>query len=311
MKNNFFGKSFVTVVNLTLKDVELLFRKTDMMKKNVINNCQIKSAKGKIMAALFYEPSSRTFSSFISAMQRLGGGVIPLNGMGATSVAKGETIEDTAQVFSSYADIIAIRHSTKGIVKQFSDFSTVPVINAGDGIGEHPTQALLDSYTISKHFDNFSQLTVGLVGDLLNGRTVHSLSQTLLLLGVKRFIFVSPKELKMPKDICQKIRASGAEIQETETLTNSIGEMDVIYDTRVQKERFTDLAKYEKLKLAYIIDKIMMDKAKTKAVLMHPLPRVGEIDPEVDSDDRAIYLREQMRNGMYVRMALIDLILNK
>jgi len=194
--NSFFKKSFVTVDQLTKDDIGLLFKKADEMEKLVGRKGGDDRLKGKIMAALFYEPSSRTFGSFITSMQRLGGGIIPLNGMGATSVAKGETLEDTAKVFSSYADIIVIRHNQKGSAKLFSEHASVPVLNAGDGTGEHPTQALLDVYTIQNHFSTFKKLTVGLIGDLLNGRTVHSLSKTLLKLGVRKFILVSPKQLK-------------------------------------------------------------------------------------------------------------------
>ncbi len=190
MKNNFYRKSLVKVGFLTRDDIFYLFSKTDEMVSLVKKRGGDERLKGKIMAALFYEPSSRTFSSFITAMQRLGGGVIPLNGMRNTSVDKGETLEDTARVFSSYADIIVMRHNEIGSAEKIEKYATVPVINAGDGSGEHPTQALLDAYTISKHFAKFEDLTVGLVGDLLYGRTVHSLAQVLVRLGVKKFIFI-------------------------------------------------------------------------------------------------------------------------
>lgn len=309
--NNFFGKSFVSVDQLIISDVNLLFQKAGQMKELAVKSGGDDRLKGKIMAALFYEPSSRTFSSFITSMQRLGGGIIPLNGMGVTSAAKGETPEDTAVVFSSYADIIVIRHNTPGTALLFSRYAKVPVINAGDGTGEHPTQALLDVFTIKNHFPSFAPLTVGLVGDLLNGRTVHSLSKLLAKVGVKKFAFISPAQLRMPQEIVKAVKNAGAVITEQENLSDIIADLDVIYNTRVQKERFTDLEKYEKFKFAYVIDKKLMGKAKKTAVLMHPLPRVGEISPEVDSDPRALYLREQMKNGMYVRMALLDLILRK
>lgn len=311
MKNNFYQKSFVTVDNLTVSDISLIFNKTGEMKKLVETKGGDNRLRGKIMAALFYEPSSRTFSSFITSMQRLGGGTIPLNGMGVTSVAKGETLEDTARVFSSYADVMVIRHNQQGTAKLFSDFATVPVINAGDGTGEHPTQALLDAYTIKDNFPSFSELTVGLIGDLLNGRTVHSLSKILSMLGVKKFFFISPETLKMPSTICNMLINKGISITQIDDLINTIGELDVIYDTRVQKERFEDLEEYERLKLAYIINPQVMKKAKKNSILMHPLPRVGEISTEVDSDPRAKYFSQQMQNGMFTRMALLDLILNK
>lgn len=311
MKNKLYGRSLISVDSLDLKDVAVIFSIADKMKKIVEKKGAADLLKGKIMAALFYEPSSRTMASFITAMQRLGGGFIPLSGMTNTSVAKGETTADTAKVFSSYADIIVVRHPQAGAAKVIAQSATVPVINAGDGTGEHPTQALLDCYTIRKHFKSFKELNIGMVGDLLNGRTVHSLSKLLLKLGVKKFIFVSPKALKIPEAIKQKIKNSGAKYSETENLTEVINELDVIYDTRVQKERFTDLKEYERLKLAYIITPAIMSQAKKSAVLMHPLPRIGEISETVDSDPRALYLREQMKNGMYVRMALLSLILSK
>lgn len=311
MINNLFKKALVTVDTLELEDIKQIFLHADAMKKVVDDKGVTDNLKGKVLAALFYEPSSRTMASFITAMQRLGGGFIPLSGMTNTSVAKGETTEDTAKVFSSYADIIVIRHPEKGAAKRMAEGATVPVINAGDGIGEHPTQALLDSYTVSKHFPQFNNLTVGMVGDLLNGRTVHSLTKLLLKLGVKRFIWVSPKVLNMPEEIKQKVIKQKARFTEEERLTDVISKLDVIYDTRVQKERFSNLEEYEKLKLAYIITPEVMKKAKKTAILMHPLPRVGEISEAVDPDPRALYLREQMRNGMYVRMAVLDMILRK
>lgn len=309
MKNNLYQKDLISVDSLDAATVKNIFQKADEMRKIVQTERHADILKGFIMAALFYEPSSRTFSSFITAMQRLGGGIIPLNGMANTSMAKGETLEDTARVFSSYADVIVVRFPQIGSAKIVADDSPVPVINAGDGPGEHPTQALLDTYTIRKHFNNFDGLTVGLIGDLLYGRTVHSLVKLLSILGVKKFIFISPAKLKMPPGIGNKIRAIGGSIRETEYLKEAVGDLDVMYCTRVQKERFTDLAEYEKLKHTYVITPQIMKSAKKKMVLMHPLPRVGEIDPSVDCDERAIYFREQLVNGLYVRMALLSLIL--
>lgn len=311
MINSFYKKDVLTIDDFGKDDIFSLFQKTSQMQKLIEKTGGDERLRGKIMTALFYEPSSRTFGSFIAAMQRLGGGVIPIQGVTYSSVAKGETLPDTIRTFESFSDVIVIRHPQKGAAKVAADFSHKPIINAGDGIGEHPTQAFLDAYTIFQHFSSLSSITVGMVGDLLNGRTVHSLSKVLLTLGVKKFIFVSPKELSMPGQILAEIKNQKAEIKEVQNLSDVISEMDVIYDTRVQKERFADENQYEKLKLAYVIDKKIMAKAKKDSVLMHPLPRVGEIATEVDSDPRALYLREQMRNGMFVRMALLDLILNK
>lgn len=309
--NNLYQKNLLSIDNLSKEDINTVFKKTDEMKALVEKDGADDRLKGKILAALFFEASSRTFTSFITAMQRLGGGFIPFNGMANTSIAKGETLKDTANVFSTYADIIVFRHPQVGSAQKVAEASQVPVINAGDGPGEHPTQALLDCYTISKHFNFFSSLTVGLVGDLLYGRTVHSLSKAFLKLGVKKFIFVSPDILRMPKKIGQRIKDKGGELIESCTLKDTISKMDVIYDTRVQKERFSDLALYEKLKHSFIIDAKLLKRAKKRAVLMHPLPRVGEIAEEVDKDRRALYFSEQIKNGLYVRMALLDLILRK
>lgn len=312
MNNRFYNKSFVSVSDLTAGDLGYLFDKADEMKKLVEERGGDDRLKGKIMAALFYEPSSRTFSSFITAMQRLGGGVIPLNGMNNTSVAKGESLEDTAKVFSSYADIIVLRHNAVGSAKTMAKSGYVPVVNAGDGIGEHPTQAILDAYTISKHFKDFKNLTVGLIGDLRYGRTVHSLSQVLNTLGVRNFIFISPDSLKMPDEITQKLKRQKAKIIETtDIFTDYLENFDVIYITRVQKERFSDLTDFDKVKNSYIFNVITLAKIKQNSVIMHPLPRVNEIHPSVDDDRRALYFKEQMKYGMYVRMALIDAILRE
>lgn len=311
MNNNFYGKDILSIADFNRDDILFLFHKAGEMQNLVEKQGGDDRLHGKIMTALFYEPSSRTFGSFVASMQRLGGGIIPLQGVAYSSVSKGETLPDTVRTFESFSDIIVIRHPEKGAAKIAADYCSKPVINAGDGIGEHPTQAFLDAFTIFQHFPSIQNLTVGMVGDLTNGRTVHSLSQLLLLLGVKNFILVSPEELRMPAELVVKIKKVGGKVEESGSLIENISNMDVIYDTRVQKERFTNLQDYEKLKFAYIIDKKMMAKTKKSAVLMHPLPRVGEITVDVDDDPRALYLREQMPNGMYIRMALLDLILNK
>lgn len=311
MKNNFYQKSFVTVESLTVDDVECVMEKTDEMEKLVREKGGDDRLQYKVMAALFYEPSSRTFSSFVSSMQRLGGGIIPLNGMSHTSVIKGETLEDTVRVFSCFADIIVMRNPEVGSAEVAAKYAYVPVINAGDGKNEHPTQALYDVYTMLKHFSSCEGLTVGMIGDLFNGRTVHSLSKLLVKLGTRIFYWVSPKVLKMPREIYTAVTNAGGEVIETENVDEILPKIDVMYVTRVQKERFANLHEYEKLKLNYIITADVLKSTKKDMIIMHPLPRVGEISPEIDTDPRAVYLREQMRNGLYVRMALLDLILRK
>ncbi len=311
MNNSFFNNSFISVEQLTKENVALVFTEADKMKQIVLEKDGTDILKGKVIACLFYEPSSRTFSSFVSATQRVGAGTIQLLGMQASSVAKGETLEDTIRTFGCYADAIVMRHPETGAALQAAKVSYVPIINAGDGKGEHPTQALLDAYTIRSHFPDFSQITFCAVGDMKNGRTVHSNTKLLAMLGVKKFIFVSPKVLQMPPEIVASIKQQSGTVTEVESLEDVIGTADILYATRVQKERFEDIEEYERLKHKYIITPEVMKLAKKTMILMHPLPRVGEITAEVDTDPRSVYMKEQMQNGMYIRMALLKLILKK
>lgn len=311
MINPFYNKDFITVQNLKPSDIDLLFKEASKMKKTVLKKGGIDVLKGKVITCLFYEPSSRTFGSFVSASQKLGTGTIQLLGMQASSTAKGETLEDTINTFGCFSDAIVIRHPEEGSAKRAASVSYIPIVNAGDGIGEHPTQALLDAYTISNHFKDFSKITFCAVGDMKNGRAVHSTAKLLTTLGVKKFIFVSPISLKMPQEIVQYIKKGGRKVMETENLNEVIESIDILYIFRMQKERFDDQNEYEKLKHKYIVSREIMKKAKKKMILMHPLPRVGEITIEVDSDPRSVYLREQMTSGLYIRMALLKLILKK
>jgi aspartate carbamoyltransferase catalytic subunit len=310
VKNGFLDKDILSVDQFSKKDLSFLFKKANAMKKIVNAGKSSRILQGKIMTALFYEPSSRTFGSFISAMQRLGGGVIPLQGMTYSSVAKGETLEDTIRTFECYSDIIVIRHPEVGSAKRAALISKTPIINAGDGIGEHPTQALLDLFTILSKFKKIDGLKVAFVGDLLNGRTVHSLSKLLTKMGRVEFFFVSPKILRMPLEIKNQLK-NHVKITEMDKLDGIINKVNVIYVTRIQKERFSRLSTYEKVKNFYIVNKKFMEKAGKNLILMHPLPRISEIDTDVDNDPRAVYLTEQMRNGLYVRMALLAAVLGK
>ena len=311
MKNSLFGQDLTTVDSLEASDLALIFQKTDRMKKLTVEKGGDDSLKGKIGAFLFFEPSTRTFSSFITAMQRLGGGIIPLNGMENTSVEKGESFEHTVRVFSTYADCLIIRHPEVGYPAKATQVSAVPVINAGDGSGEHPTQALLDVYTIMRRFPDQKELTVSLAGDLKFGRTVHSLAKLLLKADKKiNFNLVSPEMLRMPGEITAKIRKN-LKVSETEKLSEAIAESDVIYMTRVQKERFENPAEYENLKSYYRLDKSLLTRAKKEVIIMHPLPiAANEISHELDDDPRSLYLKDQLKNGLAVRMALLDVILN-
>ena len=263
--------------------------------------------KGKILAALFYEPSTRTRLSFEAAMIRLGGGVITADGFQFSSMYKGETVEDTMMMVGGYADIIAMRHPEQGSADKAASISPVPFINAGDGPGQHPTQALLDLYTIQKERGTVDGMHVAMVGDLKYGRTVHSLVYLLGLYKNMRFTFIAPDQLPMPEKVTSFLKERN--IPYTETTDLSAGfDADILYMTRVQKERFDNLAEYEALKLKYVLT---ADQLKGKTVtVMHPLPRVGEITTDVDALPTAAYFR-QAKNGIPVRMALLWLMLSR
>lgn len=310
MKNTLFGKDIVTVESLSSKDVELICKRADEMKLAVEKHGGDNRLKNKVLAALFYEPSSRTFSSFITAMQRLGGGFIPLNDMSKTSVAKGETLEDTVRVFSAYSDAIVIRHHEKGSVQKACQYTSIPVINAGDGIGEHPTQALLDFYTIYKQLKKVENIHVAFLGDIAHYRPVNSLAKLLTLYPTVILSFVSPEEVALQNNVRQYLKKKGIKFREYRDLDKVLPYADVLYVTRVKREYMTEEL-YYKIQGKYIIDKNLVKRMKKKSIVMHPLPRVGEITADVDSDFRAVYLGEQLKSGLYVRMALLDLILRK
>lgn len=266
----------------------------------------------KILATLFYEPSTRTRLSFESAMLRLGGEVITTEDAPAfSSVTKGESLVDTIRVTSSYADVIVLRHYEEGSSKIASEVSSVPIINAGDGTGQHPTQALLDMFTIQKELGRIDNLKVGLVGDLLYGRTVHSLTYLLAQQQGIKLYFVSPEEIKMPRDIINYLEEEQeVDFEETTDLKEVASKVDILYVTRIQKERFRNVEDYNRMKGVYLIDKEILSLMKKEARIMHPLPRVDEIAIEVDKDPRAAYFR-QVNNGLYVRMALLKMILGE
>ena len=263
----------------------------------------------RIMATLFYEPSTRTRFSFETAMHRLGGHVISTeNAAEFSSVAKGETLEDTIQILNGYADVIVIRHYEVGAAKRAAAVSRAPVINAGDGAGQHPTQALLDLYTIRKEIGTVDGLKIAMVGDLAQGRTVRSLTYLLSKYQGIRIYFVAPTPLKMKEDILEHLREIHIHYEEETDLDKVLPEVDVVYQTRIQKERFGDrIADYEKCRGVYVIDRNTLGLMKPKSIVMHPLPRLEEISMEVDSDPRAAYFR-QAQNGLYVRMALLSMV---
>jgi len=264
----------------------------------------------KIMATVFYEPSTRTRLSFESAMRKLGGEVITTeNAREFSSAAKGETLEDTVRIVDSYADVIVLRHYESGAAERAAKVSSVPIINAGDGPGQHPTQALLDLYTIEKEIGHLVGLSIAMVGDLANGRTVRSLCYLLAKYNDVKIYFVAPEVVRMKEDIKNYLTEHNVTFIEETDLKKVAPQVDVIYQTRIQKERFGDrIEDYQKAKGQYIIDKILLDIMKKDAIIMHPLPRVDEIAPEVDADPRAAYFR-QARNGLYIRMALLKMVL--
>jgi aspartate carbamoyltransferase catalytic subunit len=266
--------------------------------------------KGRIMASLFYEPSTRTRLSFEAAMLRLGGEVLGTESAGEfSSVAKGETLEDTVQIVAGYADVIVLRHFDVGASRRAAAISPVPVINAGDGPGQHPTQALLDLYTIKKELGRVDGLRIAMVGDLANGRTVRSLSYLLSKFDGVELVFVAPPAVAMGRDIKSHLDERGVSYRETEDLDAVLPGVDVVYQTRIQKERFgSRLDEYRRVSGIYIMDARAMSLMRSTAVLMHPLPRVGEITPDVDRDPRAAYFR-QARNGLFIRMSLLRLLL--
>ncbi len=307
--NGFYGQDIISVSQFDRTKLDYILNVGNEMKILVERFGSADLLQGKILANLFYEPSTRTSSSFMAAMLRLGGQVIPINNVQYSSVTKGESLPDTVRTLESYSDIIVIRHPEVGSAATAAHYASKPVINAGDGVGEHPTQALLDLYTIVEALGNVGGLKVAMVGDLRFGRTVHSLTKLLVNYPVE-FVFVSPEILRMPQDVLDVVDASGHTYEQREDVHDIIGDVDVLYVTRVQKERFTDLAEYDQVKDRYVVDPQLMSRAKERMIVMHPLPRVNEISYAVDSDPRAAYFR-QMRNGMYIRMALLAAVLGK
>ena len=307
--NGFYGQDILSVSQFDRTKLDYIFGVADNMRVLVERFGSADLLQGKILSNLFYEPSTRTSSSFMAAMLRLGGQVIPINNVQYSSVTKGESLPDTIRTLESYSDVIVIRHPEVGSAATAAHYASKPVINAGDGVGEHPTQALLDFFTISEELERVNGLKVVMVGDLKYGRTVHSLTRLLVNYDVE-FSFVSPENLRMPKDVIDVVAASGRTFTEIEDVHPVVAGADVLYVTRVQKERFGDLEEYERVKDFYVVDEALMARAKPQMIVMHPLPRVGEIAYTVDNDPRAAYFR-QMRNGMYIRMALLAAVLGK
>jgi aspartate carbamoyltransferase catalytic subunit len=307
--NGLFGQHILSVKQFDRGKLDYIYQVADEMRSLVKRFGKANLLDGKILAVLFYEPSTRTSSSFQAAMLRLGGRAIVINSVHYSSVTKGESLPDTVRTLESYCDLTVLRHPQEGSAAQAARYARKPLINAGDGTGEHPTQALLDIYTIEDDLKRLDGLKVAMMGDLKYGRTVHSLTRLLSLYDTE-FAFVSPESLRMPEYILDEVRASGHRFAEMPDADEIIGQVDVLYVTRVQKERFEDPAQYEQVKGCYVIDPQFMSRCKQDMILMHPLPRVYEIAMQVDDDPRAAYFR-QMENGMYIRMALLAAVLGK
>mgnify|MGYP000984408088 FL=1 len=297
------GRSLIEPMDLSLQELDEILCLADEIIADPIAYADV--CKGRVLATLFYEPSTRTRLSFEAAMLRLGGSVMGFSSAESSSAAKGESVADTIRTIACYADIAAMRHPKEGAPMVAAMKASIPVINAGDGGHQHPTQTLTDLLTIKTLKGKLDNFTIGLCGDLKFGRTVHSLIKALSRYDNIKFVLISPEELRIPDYIREEILVkNGLEFKEEERLENIIGELDVLYMTRVQKERFFNEADYVRLKDSYILNKSKMEKAKKDMIVMHPLPRVNEISVEIDNDPRAAYFK-QAKCGMYVRMALI------
>lgn len=312
IEGDFKGKDILSIDQLCVKSLSKLFRTTDTIIRMVKKKKLPKMLSGKIITLLFFEPSSRTFGSFASAVKRLGGQTIEIQDpKNNSSIAKGESLSDMVKVFESYSDAIVMRHPEKGSAQKAAlAATTVPIINAGDGTGEHPTQAILDLYTIYQKFKKLDNLTGLIAGDLLNGRTVHSLIKGLSLYKKNTLYLLSPKSLGFPTELINNL-AKKIRLVEIKNEADIPINLHFWYWTRVQQERFKNISEYEKVKNQLIITpELVAKKGNRHMIIMHPLPRVGEIDPRVDDDERAVYLKLQVPNGVYTRMALLTLILS-
>ncbi len=300
-------KDIVEVSQFDRADLESIFDLADRMRDP---GGMGTSLAGRILATVFYEPSTRTRLSFESAMLRLGGSVISTeNAREFSSAIKGETVEDTIRIINGYADAIVIRHYEQGAAGRAAAVSTVPVINAGDGPGEHPTQALLDLYTVRHELGRIDNLKVALVGDLRFGRAARSLAKLFAQTTGCEILFVSPPAVPMGLDVRDELEEAGVPFGDEPNLSDAVAVADVVYQTRIQRERFATDEEYQESRGVYVIDKEMLDRMKPEAILLHPLPRVDEISPDVDADPRAVYFR-QAHNGVLVRMALLEMLLN-
>ncbi len=295
-------RNLIDITDLSTCEIDNLIEVAEDIKSN--KEKYLDKCKGKQLATLFFEPSTRTRLSFESAMLSLGGSVLGFSSASSSSTSKGESIADTIRTVGSYVDIISMRHPQEGAATIAANVSKVPIINAGDGSNRHPTQTLTDLMTIKSEKGKLSNFCIGMCGDLKYGRTVHSLVAALSRYENIKYMFISPKELKMPEEVLSILKKKNIEYQEVESLEENISKLDILYMTRVQQERFEDKLEYERLKDVYILNKEKLKNAKSDLTILHPLPRVNEISEDVDMDKRACYFK-QVENGKYIRMALI------
>ncbi|NTU73529.1 aspartate carbamoyltransferase [Candidatus Roizmanbacteria bacterium] len=313
INQSFYKKDLISIDQLDPLSIQIIFRTTqhiiDLLQKNEGGDI----LKGVLATLLFFEPSSRTFSSFAAAIKRLGGVTVEYqNPTTTSSTVKGETLEDTVRVFENYSDIIIMRHPMTGAPIRAAQAAHAPVVNAGDGSGEHPTQALLDMVTLFQRFGRVDHLKGVIAGDLLYGRTVHSLIKAFAMFEGNELYLLSPPELSLPPELMKEFTKKGIKLTQLETEKEIPTDCQFWYWTRVQKERFSDIKEYERVKNRYVVTpELLKERGNKEMVIMHPLPRVGEIDNRIDSDPRALYLTNQVKNGMYIRMALIALIMGK
>ncbi|MEA2055754.1 MAG: aspartate carbamoyltransferase [Candidatus Thermoplasmatota archaeon] len=304
---DFKGKDIISIKDFSKKEVNYVLDCAKKMVPYAKGEKYKDILNGKVLSSLFFEPSTRTRLSFESAMNRLGGRVIGFSDPSATSQKKGESLADTIRMADSYSDAIVVRHPQEGAARLSAEFANVPVLNAGDGAGRHPTQCLLDLFTICTEKKRIEKNKIVLLGDLKYGRTVHSLAYALAVYGVE-LTFVSPKSLKMPKEVMEECRELGVEPNSTSNLEKAIKDADVLYVTRIQRERFPDAEEYNRVVGIYKVDLELLENARDDLSIMHPLPRVIEIDPKVDNTSHALYFKQAF-NGVPIRMALLSLVM--
>ena len=303
----FLGRDIVSIHDLSLQEIEFILNYANKFLPIAKGDLRTTSLNGKIMASLFFEPSTRTRLSFETAMKRLGGNVIGITEREGSSLVKGETLADTIRMVESYSDVIILRHPQEGAARLAAEFSEIPIINAGDGAGQHPTQTLLDLFTIRTEVGDIAGKNIVLMGDLKYGRTVHSLAYAITLFG-GRLSFIAPDLLQMPPEVINQVSELGVHPISGNNLGEVIGDADVLYVTRIQKERIPDETEYRKVAGSYVIDEHILQEAKDELIIMHPLPRVTEISPSVDVTKHAKYFRQAFY-GVPIRMALLSLVL--